>query len=58
MCSADPEPIHPLVQWVPVIKRPRREAERSPPSFREVENEWGAVHLPTETAVLFSEQRT
>jgi len=34
------DPTQPLVQWVPGVKRPVREADHSPPSNAEVKNAW------------------
>jgi hypothetical protein len=39
-------PIQPPIKWVPVIKRPEREADHSPPSTAEVKNEWSCSSTP------------
>jgi hypothetical protein len=38
-------PIQPPVQWVPAVKRPRREADHSFPSSAEVKNACSLTHL-------------
>jgi len=39
-------PTQPLVQWVPGVKRPEREADHSPPSIAEVKDRGAVPPLP------------
>jgi hypothetical protein len=51
-------PSQPPVQWVPggpfvgTKARPGRDADHSPPSSAEVENEWSGRHTPPPSAIM------
>jgi hypothetical protein len=46
--------VRPHIQRIPVIRRPGRKADYSPPYLAEVKNEWSSTYTPTYAFMTFT----